>query len=129
MGVLRDLIRDRVTTPLISYARSGAPPRVLARSVGAGFALGVCPVLLAPLPLCAAALALGHAVAPGFFHGGALLLGNLVSAPVEVRVRARRASTAVACPPPPPGSHARHPLHHPILSSCSCSPTSAWGSG
>ena len=83
--------------PLLDYARAGTSPRILARSLALGFALGLCPIVGVPLPLCGLAVGVSRLMAsrrasstaampppPPPIHGPALFIGNFASAPAEV---------------------------------------------
>ena len=72
--------------PVQEWLREGADPSVLARSSGAGFALGTCPL---PIPFLTTLLALGGLAAARFCsletHPAMALLANLLAVPAQVR--------------------------------------------
>lgn len=75
--------RPQLLTPLAALARAGATPATLARSTGLGVAIGLCPLLGAPFPLCVLACLVARAVAAPL-SAPALLLGNAASLPGEL---------------------------------------------
>ena len=90
--------KKQAVEPLLSLARSGASsPRTLARSVGLGFAIGLCPAVGAPMLILIAILAASRLLLkkgtflnavplppPPALNAPALLVGNAVSLPAEL---------------------------------------------
>ena len=62
--------------PLLAYARAGTSPRILARSLALGFALGLCPIVGVPLPLIS--------------YGGTAMLTLMVGSGVLLSVSVHR---------------------------------------
>ena len=77
---LRAWLHAKAVDPLVARARAGASPRSLARAAGVGFAVGLCPLLGAPLPILLALL-LAARCASIPLNPAALLIGNAMSFP------------------------------------------------
>ena len=92
--------KKQAVEPLISLARSGASsPKTLARSVGLGFAIGLCPAVGAPMVILIVVLAASRLLLrkrtlfsivslppPPALNAPALLVGNAVSLPAELLI-------------------------------------------
>ena len=92
--------KKQAVEPLISLARSGASsPQTLARSVGLGFAIGLCPAVGAPVLILICVLAASRLLLrkrslffssiislppPPALNAPALLVGNAISLPAEL---------------------------------------------
>lgn len=73
----------QLLTPLAALARAGATPATLARSTGLGVAIGLCPLLGAPFPLCLLACVVARLLSLPL-SPPATLLGNAASLPGEL---------------------------------------------